>query len=367
MDDSRFSRATFIARAISRRERGFTLVELLVVITIVAILIALLLPAVQAAREAARMLQCKNNLKQLALACLNHEAALGFLPTGGWGSGWAGDPDRGFTPRQSGGWMYNMLPYMEQQSLHDLGMTGNSVNGDYDPVKANCIKQVLQTPLATFHCPARRRPILYLTTTYFPNVSYHNLKNANVSQPQLLAQTDYAACTGQSADNFSPVSPSSYVDADSNWTATKWMDPTLGTTLADPTKTFGVIYTHGSCRISDITNGTSNTYLAGEKYMDPDHYTTCTDIGTDQTWDHGCDWDINRLTKMSSAYFPPMQDRTGTTSWRNFGSAHATSLNMALCDGSVDTVSYSIDKDVFNKHGCRMANPPQISGGGPPQ
>ena len=104
-----------------RPHHGFTLVELLVVITIIGILIALLLPAVQAAREAARQTQCKNNLKQLALGCLNHEQATGRFPTDGWGFAWTGDADRGTDWRQPGGWIYNVLPYIEQQALHDLG------------------------------------------------------------------------------------------------------------------------------------------------------------------------------------------------------------------------------------------------------
>ena len=113
------------------RRRGFTLVELLVVIAIIGILIALLLPAVQAAREAARRLQCKNNLKQQALGCMTHNDALGYLPSGGWDFLSLGDPDRGFGEQQPGGWMYSILPYIEHQSIYELGkgLTGTARQG----------------------------------------------------------------------------------------------------------------------------------------------------------------------------------------------------------------------------------------------
>lgn len=105
----------------SRRAAGFTLVELLVVIAIIGILVALLLPAVQAARESSRRSQCQNQLKQQALACHNHADVHKHFPTGGWGWLWVGDPDRGFGVDQPGGWIFNVLPFLEQNDLHDRG------------------------------------------------------------------------------------------------------------------------------------------------------------------------------------------------------------------------------------------------------
>ena len=104
-----------------RKNAAFTLVELLVVITILGVLMALLLPAVNGVREAMRRAQCKNNLYQIGKAALQHSAMHDHYPSSGWGWEWVGDPDRGFGARQPGGWIYNALPFMGLDMIHDLG------------------------------------------------------------------------------------------------------------------------------------------------------------------------------------------------------------------------------------------------------
>ena len=331
---------------------GFTLVELLVVITIIAILIALLLPAVQAAREAARRIRCSNNLKQMALACLQHEQAQKFLPSSGWDWIWAGDPDRGFGKKQPGGWHFSVLSYMGQDDLHDMGLGQNYA--------ASVI--ATETPVNTFICPARREAIAYP----FTNGTNFNLFP---TRPTLIGRSDYAANSGDgpthgvgatvgSGGNGTPYSTGDGM-TDSAWVTMCYPKDTVTNIQLHCT---GVIYRHSECTMAFITDGASNTYLIGEKYLTPDSYTNGNDIGDDQGWMEGYDYDTNRWVQVGDitdsdptkrGYLLPMQDTPGYVDWLRFGSAHATGLNMAFCDGSVQFLSYAIDPETHRRLGNR--------------
>lgn len=115
--------------------RGFTLVELLVVLSIIGLLIGLLLPAVQSAREAARRMQCQSHVKQLGLAALNFESAHRRFPSGGWGYQWQGFADVNSLAGQPGSWTFSLLPYLEQAALYQLGSYRTGTDwGDNEPL-----------------------------------------------------------------------------------------------------------------------------------------------------------------------------------------------------------------------------------------
>lgn len=347
-----------------RPKTAFTLVELLVVITIIGILIALLLPAVQAAREAARRLQCTNNLKQIGIAVLAHEQVQGYLPTGGWGS-WAGEPTRGFDKRQPGSWLYNILPYMELGGLHDLGIDEGLPHQGTKGSKRKRpgILQCMQTPVATFICPTRRKVIAY---PYDRNANGQRFPNVVVPITGATAgRSDYAACMGDQVLDATTLGPQYLytgdveLPTDEAWAASaEFKQGCVGYT--------GVCSRRSMVRLRGIKDGTSNTYLAGERYIDADNYATGKLLGDDQSWNasHCCDnmrWsgvlDANGVgvagggANDTGNAIQPRQDTPGLNMNQCFGSTHAGSFNMVFCDGSVHAIDYSISPEVHHRLG----------------
>ena len=137
----------------------------------------------------------------------------------------------------------------------------------------------------------------------------------------------------------------------------------------------GVICSLGVFRLRDIKDGTSCTYLAGEKYVCPDAYFNGVDSGTDQCWDEGlrrrrkpryelglgtAGWGPGPMD-WSGPYWPPMQDQPGVIGRRDysyiFGSAHPNSFNMVFCDGSVQAIPYTIDPAIHDYLGRQKRRP----------
>lgn len=306
------------------QQSGFTLVELLVVIVIIAILIGLLLPAVQSAREAARMTECANHLKQIGVAAQQHLSTHGHYPTGGWGIKWLGDPDQGFTAKQPGGWTYNVLPYLEQPALHDLG------KGDTFEDKRQTRAVLATTPLSVFNCPTRRRPALYANDV----IKW----NSTTPTPPMVARGDYGINAGSQPE--CEVLPSSLDPP----TISAGEDPTF--TWSPMIKANGISYRRSMVRHSHVRDGTTSTYLVGEKYLNPDHYTTGDASADNSSLHTGYENDNFR-----NSTDPPLRDRAGVAAGCRFGSAHPSAVQFVMCDGSVHAISFNIDPATHQRLG----------------
>jgi prepilin-type N-terminal cleavage/methylation domain-containing protein/prepilin-type processing-associated H-X9-DG protein len=343
-------------RAKQSTPAGFTLVELLIVISIIGVLVALLMPAINAARESGRRAQCGNNLHQMALGCLQHEAKLQYLPTGGWGCIWGGEADRGFGATQPGGWHYNILPFIDQSDLHDMDK-GLSRPGDA-PGTQNARyaagTKIAETIVPLFLCPTRSK----VKTS--PDNYPHDFLNIN-PYPN-IARSDYAANAGSS---FTTTNTSGFPqDYPTPTNPVDWSKYN-GTINSSIEKMNGVIFRASALSTAAIKDGATYTYMIGERYLCPDAYNVGPYQDNDQGWDQGYDYDTIRGTML-----PPAQDRTGACGIPNsgsggsmqymiiFGSPHTAGFNMAFCDGSVRKMNYSIDPALHKSLGDRADGQP---------
>jgi prepilin-type N-terminal cleavage/methylation domain-containing protein/prepilin-type processing-associated H-X9-DG protein len=200
--------------------RGFTLIELLVVIAIIAVLIALLLPAVQSAREAARRVQCVNNLKQLGLALHNYHDAVLVLPPGYIAASPFKDGETDTAPGWS--WASMILPQFDQAPLYA------SANFSL-PVQAPANTTAIRTNLSCFLCPSDQfqGPTFPVTDGFGKTVA-------------TVAPSSYAASCGDDASD------------------TAFGFDNLGNGR-------GLFFRNSSIRIAGITDGTSQTVMLEER------------------------------------------------------------------------------------------------------
>jgi prepilin-type N-terminal cleavage/methylation domain-containing protein len=303
----------------SRNRSAFTLVELLVVIAIIGILVALLLPAVQSAREAARRTQCKNHLKQIGLACHIYDEAYKVLP------GYAGEvPPLGVEfashrnanrELEGGNWIMQCLLFMEDSSLSELLTEASDGNGrdplmggvvtPADVIRIESLRAAVAIPVPTLHCPSRREAVAYpLHGAYLGRYG------------SVGARTDYAMNGGSSSSAGQQIQ----VYSDGVW----------------------VVGERVSAR--KVIDGLSKTYLVGEKAMDSLEYHTGKDLGDRSPiagWvNHG--GAANSYVRYGAK--SPGQDRAANClACHDFGSAHAASWHAVMGDGSVRSLSYSMD------------------------
>ncbi|MEZ6137843.1 MAG: DUF1559 domain-containing protein [Pirellulaceae bacterium] len=227
----------------NRRRRAFTLVELLVVIAIIGILVGLLLPAVQAAREAARRMQCSNNLKQIGLATHNYESAHKSFPMAWWLDIPGGTNIAAANARS---WGTALLPFIEQTSLYNQYDQRYPAMLELGPIAVANV-EVIKVPLSFFHCPSAP---YNATEIYLGDAS-----GAGLPVTWEAACSDYIATTGV-LGTFANVAYAGNAGGERHGVL----------------QVGGVYGSRRSSKMSQITDGTSNSILVAERTGGPDIY-----------------------------------------------------------------------------------------------
>jgi prepilin-type N-terminal cleavage/methylation domain-containing protein len=339
------------------RKKGFTLIELLVVIAIIAILIALLLPAVQAAREAARRTECKNHMKQLALACHNYHDTNFIFPCG-----WLAE--------NQASWGMLLLPYMEFRPIYDL-VNFNSMMTDSTGTSPNRNIDQTALPLALFKCPSsgdidqvsKARCSGATAATLFGGT------NDMEDRPSGGAISDYLANAGMPNLASTPVNPG-LNDGIGAWSAATGNVNIINQATNPPYDAGGVMFQDSRIRIADISDGTSNTALLAEHHgltcSTGSTNTTCTENSGQTCYAYWANADAatsetSGITVASDVCFTPLFGINGSglgwsgtatiapgpTIFRvgypgDISSQHEAGAQIALSDGSVRYVSQSI-------------------------